>query len=341
MPALSRRSIFFLVAAVLILASVGFWYVSRLGIEITDNAFVEADIVNISPQVSGTISELLVQEGELVRKGDPLIRLDVREFVLAREKATAQRREVDARFLQLDQSSAEIRWGLAARRAQLASREAALAEAKADLERIEDLVAKGWVSRKDYQASIAREKQASAQVRESQAVIAAEQARLDALGGDRERLRAERVLSDVGVSKESLAFDRTVVRAPASGYIGPVVISVGEYIEPGRRVLRLVPINRRHVIANFKETQLKSMHIGQEVSIVLDAYPDKRLAGRVVSFSPATGSEFAALPIDNANGNFVKIVQRVPVRILVEAEPEVMRILRPGLSATVSVDVRD
>lgn len=337
----SRRNLLFALAMLAVVAAATVWFVSRLGVERTDNAFVETDLVNISPQVAGTISELLVKEGQHVDKGDPLIRLDLREFALARDEAAARRREVDARLSQFAKSRQELEWNIAARRAQLVSRQAALAEASANLGRIEDLVRKGWVSRRDYEAGVARERRASAEVEEATAAVAAEQARLDALEGDRERLLAERSLSDLDISKQGLNFERAVIHAPVSGYVGPIDISVGEHIEPGRNALRLVPTSQRHVIANFKETQLVEMEIGQQVSIVLDAYPKRPMKGRIVSFSPATGSEFAALPINNANGNFVKIVQRVPVRIRVEAQPGDMRMLRPGLSATVTVRIRD
>ena len=225
------------------------WWQGKQRWEATDNAFVQADTVLVSPRISGSVIEVLVKDNQRVEAGQVLARLD----------------DADAR--------------------------AALAQAQANL-----------------------------------AALTAAVANVDA-----------RAL----VEQAQLALDRTVIRAPVAGVVGARGVRVGQVVQAGGQMMSIVPLQDTYVVANFKETQVGRMRLGQTVEIKADAFPGQSIVGHVDSFAPATGSEFALIPVENATGNFTKITQRVPVRIVVDrratGEPVA---LRPGLSVEVKVDLK-
>ncbi len=159
------------------------------------------------------------------------------------------------------------------------------------------------------------------------------------LGANREQSLASVEQARAAVEEARIALERTVIRAPAAGTVGARSVRAGQYVTPGRQLLSIVPLSQTYVVANFKETQLARLRLGQTVEIKADAFKGEPLHGRIDSFAPATGSEFALIPVENATGNFTKITQRVPVRILVERR-EGEPVLRPGLSVEIKVDLK-
>ncbi|MFN3229350.1 MAG: efflux RND transporter periplasmic adaptor subunit, partial [Asticcacaulis sp.] len=160
------------------------------------------------------------------------------------------------------------------------------------------------------------------------------------LGGVKAQTLAQLTEAEALVDQARLDLDRTVLRAPRAGVVGGRAVREGLYVRPGQQLMQLVPLGQTYVVANFKETQVAKLAIGQSVSLHADAFPGKTLKGQVDSFAPATGSEFALIPIENATGNFTKIVQRVPVRIAVDPRDPLAAALRPGLSIKVTVDTK-
>ena len=176
-------------------------------------------------------------------------------------------------------------------------------------------------------------------MQQAQAALVAEQRAVGVLGSAREQSVAAVEQARARLDEARTALERTVIRAPMSGIVGARSVRIGQYVNAGAQLLSIVPLSDAYVVANFKETQLGRMRLGQDVEITADAFPGRAIHGRIDSFAPATGSEFALIPIENATGNFTKITQRVPVRIVV-ARNEGGLALRPGLSVEVKVDLK-
>src|ERR1044071_6013939 len=190
---------------------------------------------------------------------------------------------------------------------------------------------------RDFAAKAA---QADAALGKARAALATEQNQLAVLQSQKREEEAKLMQARAALQLAKNDLDNTVIRAPVAGIAGNRAGQIGQYVKPGTQLLSLVPLPRVYVTANFKETQLTRMRPGQPAEISVDAYPDRPLHGQVESFAPGSGAQFSLLPPDNATGNFTKIVQRVPVRIAVPADDPMLRLLRPGLSVTVTIDTR-
>ncbi|MBN8553170.1 MAG: HlyD family secretion protein [Caulobacterales bacterium] len=326
------------VVGVFLIIGGGVWWQGKQRWEATDNAFVEADTVLVSSQVDGRIVEVLVADNQRVQAGDVLVRLDDSDARARLAQAEAQLAAAVATVDNVDARSAEEGAQIQARQAGVdqAQAQADLAGAQAD--RYSRLAEDGWVSAQRVQSERAGAAQARAGVAEAQAGLEAERRTADTLVSSRSQAEAQVELARAAVEEARIALERTVIRAPSAGVIGARQVRVGQYVRPGGQMMSLVPLGETYVVANFKETQVGRLRLGQTVEITADAFPGQTLTGRIDSFSPATGSEFALIPIENASGNFTKITQRVPVRIVVEAGPEAAA-LRPGLSIEVRVDL--
>jgi len=203
-----------------------------------------------------------------------------------------------------------------------------------------ELAEKGWVSEQKLQQVRAGETQSRASVQAAEAALVAERRTAQSLGSARAQKVAQVQAAQAAVQQARLDLERTVIRAPVAGVIGARSVRVGQLVQPGQTMMVVVPLGETYVVANFKETQLARLRIGQPVEIKADAFGKQTIRGRVDSFSPATGAEFALIPVENAVGNFTKIAQRVPVRIVVDPGQPMSGALRPGLSLEVKVDVR-
>ena len=332
-----------LVAGALALGA-GAWLISHWGVEETDNAQLEAHLVEISPRVSGTIAAVAVDDNQLVRRGDLLLSLDPRDAITRLKQAEADlieaRRAADALQVQAKASlnGAEATADLAAADAVVAKAE--LERAQADLQRLEQLVEQGGVSRQERDRAQAVYHQARGQLTRSQASAMQARVSRSQVLVDREKAAAARARiqqAEAALAEARLQLSYQRLLAPSAGRVGSLNAEPGRQVQPGQALMTLVDPHP-WVEANFKETQLEALRPGQAAEVWVDAFPGRRFQGHVLSVAPAAGSRFALLPPDNASGNFTKVVQRVTARIaLDQVPPALLPRLVPGLSATVRV----
>jgi membrane fusion protein (multidrug efflux system) len=322
-----------LIGAVVALAAaaVGYWALVLRGWERTNDAFVDGHVVFLSPRVSGQVTEVRVTENQRVHAGDVLVRLDPADYETRVARARA---DLDAARNRMAQTHASSD----AAAAQASAAEVKLHHAELELARARKLFADGVESRTLLDAAQAARDGAAAEL---QAAEEAERAERAALGNEAPVRQAEAALREA-----ELALDHATVVAPFDGVVGKKSVEVGAIVSPGQPLVALAEDTRSWVVANFKETQIAHMDPGDPAEIRVDAFPNARIRGHVESLSPATGATYALIPPDNATGNFTKVVQRVPVRIAVDAvdsdAESVPRTAagRPWLPVGLSVDVR-
>lgn len=344
MPTIPRSRVVPIIAATVaglaILIGGGLWWVDKQTFEKTDNAFVQADTVQISPQVAGYVVEVLVADNQHVEAGQVLARIDPTSFQARLDQARANAAALEAAVGAVDDKAALEQAMIAQRAAGLASARAEAGRMDADLKRYGDLAEKGWVSDQKLSSVRAGAAQSAASVTQAQAALDAEKRTAESLGSARAQTVAQVAAARAAVEQARLDLERTVIRAPAAGVVGARSVRPGQLVQPGVTLMSVVPLGKAFVVANFKETQLARLRIGQPVEIKADAFGGQTIRGRVQSFAPATGAEFALIPVENAVGNFTKIAQRIPVRIAVDDGEPLASALRPGLSVEIKVDVR-
>jgi membrane fusion protein (multidrug efflux system) len=340
-PALRKRLPLIVggVVAIGLIVGGGLWWQNKQRWETTDNAFVQADVTLVSPQIDGYVAEVLVSDNQRVERGQILVRLDNADARAELAQAEANLTALMAAVDTVDARAAQEQALIASRAAGVAQARAQADLAEAQVARYSALERQGWVSQQRIQTEQAGAQSAAASVAEAQAALVAEQRTAGVLGSSRQQSLAAVDQARAAVDQARIHLDRTVIRAPAAGVVGARGVRAGQYVRPGGQMLSLVPLGDTYIVANFKETQLGRLRLGQTVHIVADAFPGEDLTGRIDSFAPATGSEFALIPIENATGNFTRITQRVPVRILVNRAGG-GGALRPGLSVEVRVDLR-
>jgi membrane fusion protein (multidrug efflux system) len=228
---------------------------------------------------------------------------------------------------------------IAQRAAGVDSARAAASAAGADLNRYNELANQGWVSAQKLQTVKAQATQSSAAVEQAAATLEAERRTAGSLGSTRAQTLAQAQAAHAAVEQARIDLEHTVIRAPVSGVVGARGVRPGQLVQPGATLAAVVPLGKAYVVANYKETQVSRLRIGQPVEIRADAFGKQTIKGHIDSFSPATGAEFAMIPVENAVGNFTKIAQRIPVRIVVDRATPLGKALRPGLSVEVKVDV--
>jgi multidrug resistance efflux pump len=328
-----------LAAAAAILAILAAWDLPpfRGTVQTTDNAYVRGRVAFIAPQVSGYVVAVRVRDYAQVRKGEELVRIDDRIYRARVEQAVANIAAQRAALANSRQAHASKAAGVDSQVAALANARAQLLRAKADMARADDLVRDGSISIRERDQTFAALRQAEAGVQ--QAVASGEIARQDLRTVDvgRAGLEAQVKAAEAQLHLAQIDLGNTVVRAPETGQIGEVGVRLGQYVTNGVQLLALVPADR-WVIANFKETQTARMRPGQRVRFTVDGLGGTSFTGRVERVSPAAGSEFAVLKPDNATGNFVKVPQRIGVRISIDPDQEDLPLLRPGMSVVAHVD---
>ena len=305
----------------------------------TDNAYVRGQITVLAPQVSGYVTEVNVADYGQVKAGQVLVRVDDRIYKEKVAQAQAQLANAHAQLSNGDQTQAQNRANLDARKASLAAVDAEARRAGADLQRVEELAAKGSVSLRERDQSRATAQLAKANVQKAQADIHIGEQSIKSTHVSRASLEAQVKAAEAQLGLAQIDLDNTVVRAPRDGQISESSVRVGQYVAAGSQLLFLVP-DSLWVVANFKETQTAHMHIGQAASFTVDALEGAQVSGHIEQIAPATGSEFSVIKADNASGNFVKIVQRLPIRIAIDPEQPLAARLRPGMSVEVQVDTR-
>ena len=316
------------------------WWRGEQAFETTDNAYVEADTVVISPQVEGYVAELLVGDNARVQPGQVLVRLDTRELEAELAQAEANLDALGAAARNVDDRRSLEQAMIAERAAAVSNAEAEARRAEADLERYQRLAGSGWVSEQRLQTVRAGSDRAQASVAQAAAALEAERRNAAALGSTKAQTLAQAAQARAAVEQARINLERAVIRAPAGGVVGGRGVRPGQFVRPGAQLMSVVPLGRTYITANFKETQVARLRLGQLVEITADAFGDQPIRGRIESFAPATGQEFALIPVENAVGNFTKVVQRLPVRIAVEPRDKLAGALRPGLSVEVKVDVQ-
>jgi membrane fusion protein, multidrug efflux system len=316
------------------------WWTTGRYLITTDDAYVGAKNATLSPKVSGYISEIAVEDNAQVASGDVIARIDDGDYRLAVENARDQIAVEQATVDRLGKQTAAQLAAVEQAKAQLASAKAGETRAQLELKRQQDLATRQINSRQALEQAEANAQQAVASVQAAEAAIDAASANVDVLKAQQEEARRTLQQYKTALAKADRDLAFTVIKAPFDGVIGNRAVQVGDYVQPTQRLASLVPMDAVYIDANFKETQLASLEPGQPVTISVDALPGRTLEGRVASLAPASGSVFSLLPPDNATGNFTKIVQRLPVRILVPAAVAEQSVLRPGMSVIVSVNTK-
>lgn len=312
-----------LVPALLLIGGLYLWFSSG-GSQSTDNAQVKTDIVSVTAQVTGPAVDVEVQNGDQVKRGDVLFRIDPAPFKVALEQAQAQLAAAKLQTTQLRTQAAGTGADITGAQANLSIKRNALSRQSA-------LLKQGFTTRADYEDALNEVRTAETQLADARARAANASAAI-APGEQPSIAQAQ-----AAVDKAKLDLERTVVRAPMAGEVANADrLQIGTQVISGVGALSLVHSNSAWVEANFKEKQLSEMRPGQPVTIKIDAYPGVSFKGHVDSVGAGTGSEFSILPAQNANGNWVKVTQRVPVRIVFDGKPSKPMIA--GLSAVVSVD---
>jgi len=331
----SRRRILLLSFLLVLLSGLGIggikWWLHHRYYVTTDNAYVKGDIILISARVPGTVMEVLVDDNWHVMPGQVLVKLDPTDYeVVLREREAELKlalEEVDQRFAAVEAAQANVNLARSEYR-----------QAQLDLERAKTLYEKGVVSKEVYDR--AETKYRVAQSRLNVALKELERAKA-VLGGDLNSSKYER-----SIVRRALALKRqaelnlsyTIIRSPVEGFVTRKTVEVGHQVHPGQPLMAIVKLKDVWIEANYKETQLTHVRIGQPVEIKTDIYPDYTYRGRVQSISSGTGAVFSLLPPENATGNWVKVVQRVPVKIVLVEPPPPDKPLRLGLSVITTID---
>jgi membrane fusion protein (multidrug efflux system) len=313
------------------------WWLHARQYESTDDAFIDARTVQISAQISAAIVDVPVTDNQLVDAGTVLVRLDDRDFKAALEEAKAQVAQAQAGVANLEAQIAAQDARIDQANKQVAQAEAALTFAQQEADRYQLLAKQGT-------ATVEQQQQYSSNLLQSQASLAAAQANAVAAEKQKPVLGAQQKLSAAELMEKNPAAEqaetnlsRTVITAPVAGRVTQLTAAKGNYAAVGQALMMFVPRDL-WITANFKETQLDLMRPGQPVSIAIDAYPDRTFNGHVASIQAGSGTAFSLLPSENATGNYVKIVQRVPIKIVFDQPPDVL--LGPGMSVVPTVKVR-
>jgi membrane fusion protein (multidrug efflux system) len=308
-------------------------------LETTDDAYVKADSTIIAPKVSGYIAEVLVSDNQPVKPGQLLARIDDRDFRTALNQARADVAGAQAAVRNLD-AQIELQEPLIQQQAaEVDAAEANLKFAQEERARYDDLMKSGSGTVQRAQQTDAALRAQSAQLQQGKAGLIAANKRIEVLSTERAKAVAQLDRARAVEQQATLNLSYTQITAPVDGAVGARSLRVGQYVQAGTQLMAVVPLDAVYVVANFKETQLTHVRNGQPVELRIDSFHSTRLKGHVDSLSPASGLEFALLPPDNATGNFTKIVQRVPVKIVLD-DHNLTGLLRPGMSAEPTVNTK-
>jgi membrane fusion protein (multidrug efflux system) len=331
-------------AAIIGLAAAGqfgwnYWTVGRFHVS-TDDAYVQADTTVIAPKVSGYLRDVLVTDNQPVKAGQPLARIDDRDYAVAVEQAKADVTAAQADVANVEANLDEQRAVIDQARSTVEVDRANLTYTQQDNARYSSLARTGAGSVQNEQQAVSKLQIAQSTLQRDAAAVTAAERRTEMLRA--QLAKAEAVLAhDRAVQDQAvLNLSYTTIVAPVDGVVGNRSLRIGQYVQAGTQLMAVVPVHGVYVVANFKETQLTDVHAGQPVAIDVDMFPGTVVNGHVDSIAPASGQEFALLPPDNATGNFTKIVQRIPVKITLDAGDKLAGLLRPGMSVTPTVDTK-
>jgi len=318
------------------------WFTEGRFIESTDDAYVQGNIALLSPRIEGSVAAVLVTDNQTVHASQPLILLDASDWRTRLEQAQAQAAEAGAAAETAQRQLAQQQAAIDAAQAGVTQAQAEQTRAVAEAARSGTLVHSGWASRQANEQAIATAGKADAAVVMARAQAEAARLQLGVLQAQATQAiaRQQSAVTAVQLAESNLSY--TVIRAPFDGIVGRRAAEPGQLVSPRNQVIAVTPLREKlYVVANFKETQLRHMEPGMRVRLIPDIDPGAEVHGRIDSLSPATGAMFSLLPPENATGNFTKVVQRIPVKLMLEpTEAARATWLRPGLSVTAKVDTR-
>ena len=328
------------IAGIAMAADLGYGYLTTgRYLETTDDAYVKADSTIIAPRVSGYIAEVAVSDNQPVKAGQLLARIDDRDFRTALDQAHADVAASEAAVRNLDAQLALQQPVIEQQAAEVDAAEANLKFAQQERTRYDELMKTGSGTVQRAQQTDAALRASDAQLQQGKAALIAARKKLEVLDTQRAQAVAQLAHARAVEQQASLNLSYTRITAPVDGTVGARSLRVGQYVQAGTQLMAVVPLEAVYVVANYKETQLTHVRNGQPVELVIDGFPGRRLHGHVDSLSPASGLEFALLPPDNATGNFTKVVQRVPVKIVLD-DHTLTGLLRPGMSAEPTIDTK-
>jgi len=307
----------------------------------TDDAQIDGDISPVVARVGGYVDSIFFEENTHVNKGQVLVKIDDQDYKIKLEQAQAAKVGASANINVSESQIYATTANSSSARAQVESAAARLDKTNKDYQRYANLVKDGSITQQQFDQAKSDLEVAEATYRAAQDQYKAAQ---EQVGTTKDQLNVTNTgvtQKQVDVDYAKLQLSYTVVKAPSSGITSKKNVQLGQLVQAGQTLFNIVDDNSIFITANFKETQLDKIRDGQKVEIGVDGYPDMKLKGEVYNFSPATGAKFSLLPPDNATGNFVKVVQRVPVKIKIDAPKEDMDKLRPGMSVNVSVIVKE
>ncbi|MBA8913916.1 HlyD family secretion protein [Methylorubrum thiocyanatum] len=315
-----------------------YWLINLHPYETTDDAFVDARSFTVAPKVGGYVVAVPVTDNQHVRAGDTLFQIDPRDYRVALEQAEAQVQAAQASIRNVDAQIEAQKAQVEAAKAQVETAQAALTFAEEDADRYRKLAERGAGTIQQSQSSTSTLEQRQASLANAKANVVAAQKQIGSLQAQRASAEAQRAQAEAQRDQARLNLGYTTVTAAQGGRVVRLTGAVGEYAQAGQSLSMFVP-DEIWVTANYKETQITDMRPGQPVDITIDAYPNRRITGRIASVQPGSGTAFSLLPAQNATGNYVKVTQRIPVKIVVDNWPSDVAI-GPGMSVVPRAHVR-
>ncbi|MEQ1454471.1 HlyD family secretion protein [Acinetobacter seifertii] len=332
------RGVFSILLLFLVAGIVYYFFVYRF-YQSTDNAYVQADVTWVMPKISGEVMELLINDNQVVKKGETLAVLDHRDYQARYDQARSVVSLKEAALGVQQQNEKSAKSSITEANSGVVAAQADLTRLRKEFERYQDLLKDGVITRQNFEGVQSQYLTAQAQLSKAQAAVNAAEAQLGSLQASRAQLLADIQSANANLNLYQVDLASSKVVSPVSGKIGSLAIQKGSRVSPQTRLMAIIPENSLYVQANFKETQIEKMHVGQKVKLKLDAYPSLTYTGKIESFSPASGATFSLMPPDNATGNFNKVVQRIPVRIAIDSSPHI-DLIKPGMSVSATVDLR-
>jgi membrane fusion protein (multidrug efflux system) len=341
---LRPRSVLIAAASLALLVVAGFyghyWWTTGRFLVSTDDAYVQAHSVLISPHVSGYISEVPVDDNEWVHAGQVLARIDPRDYQAALDQADANVAAAQGSIDALNQQVALQNLVVEQDNQLVVSGQAALDFSQQNYRRFTDLAKTGADTVENAQAATADIREKTAALQRDVIGVGAAQQQIAVYQAQLAQAKATLAQQQAVEQQAKLNLGYTTITAPVDGTVGVRTLRVGEYVQAGTQLMAVVPLQAVYVVANYEETQLTDVRPGQKVTVDVDTFPGATVHGHVDSLAPASGEEFALLPPDNATGNFTKIVQRIPVKIAIEKDDPLLGRLRPGMSVEPTIDTR-
>jgi membrane fusion protein, multidrug efflux system len=340
----SPRHLLIAAASVLLLGTAGlyadYWWTTGRFLVSTEDAYVDAHSVLIAPKVSGYIAAVPVDDNQRIGAGQVVARIDPRDYQTALAQARANVAAAQANIVTINRQVEVARLVVEQDRQSVASDQAALVYAQQNFDRYTRLAKTGYGTVQTAQQATAEIRQKQAALQHDTTGIAVAEKQVAVLQAQLAQANAVLVQQQAVAHQAALNLSYTVIKAPVDGTVGVRTISPGDYVQPGTQLMAVVPLHDVYVTANYKETELTDVRSGQPVAIAIDTFPGVVVHGHVEGLAPASGEQFALLPPDNATGNFTKIVQRIPVKIIVDKDDPLAGRLRPGMSVEPTIDTK-